>query len=113
MRHAHCGSDRGDGHARGQSGPPPVVEAALLPTLIGWGRARWMLMTGENIDASTGALWGLIDIWRTPANSTQRPPQRSLYRFRSALCDAQKRLMRDWERLSLRLDRRTSRLCRV
>ena len=32
-------------------GIPSVVEAALLPRLIGWGRTSWMLLTGENIDA--------------------------------------------------------------
>ena len=33
-------------------GIPSVIHAALLPRLIGWGRARWLLMTAENIDAS-------------------------------------------------------------
>src|SRR5207244_10240514 len=32
-------------------GIPSVIHAALLPRLIGWGRARWLVMTAENIDA--------------------------------------------------------------
>jgi enoyl-CoA hydratase/carnithine racemase len=32
-------------------GLPSVVEAALLPTLIGWGRARRLLLLGETIGA--------------------------------------------------------------
>jgi enoyl-CoA hydratase len=42
-------------------GIPSVIHAALLPRLIGWGRARWLIMTAENIDAPTALAWGLID----------------------------------------------------
>src|SRR6266852_4790548 len=34
---------------------------AVLPRLIGWGRARWLVMTAENIDAATALAWGLVD----------------------------------------------------
>ena len=34
-------------------GLPSVVEAALLPQLIGWGRTKVLLYTGDNIDAAT------------------------------------------------------------
>ena len=34
-------------------GIPSVVEAALLPHLIGWGRTRELLLCGETIDAAT------------------------------------------------------------
>src|ERR1700744_1193892 len=40
-------------------GIPSVIHAALLPRLIGWGRARWLVMTAENIDAPTALGWGL------------------------------------------------------
>ena len=43
-------------------GIPSVIHAALLPRLIGWGRARWLVMTAENIDAPTALAWGLIDV---------------------------------------------------
>jgi enoyl-CoA hydratase len=42
-------------------GIPSVVEAALLPKLIGPARARHLLLTGENIDAATALAWGLVD----------------------------------------------------
>jgi enoyl-CoA hydratase/carnithine racemase len=42
-------------------GIPSVVEAALLPRLIGTGRARWMVMTGETIDAREALAWGLVE----------------------------------------------------
>ena len=42
-------------------GLPSVVEAALLPGLVGWGRARWMLMTGETFSAEDALRWGLVE----------------------------------------------------
>ena len=42
-------------------GLPSVVEAALLPTLIGWGRTRRILMTGETFDAAEALAWGLVE----------------------------------------------------
>src|SRR5712675_3228481 len=43
-------------------GIPSVIHAALLPRLIGWGRARWLIMTAENIDAPTALAWGLVNV---------------------------------------------------
>src|ERR1700736_738387 len=48
-------------------GIPSVIHAALLPRLIGWGRARWLVMTAENIDAQTALDWGLVDVVTTTA----------------------------------------------
>ncbi|MFN0302346.1 MAG: enoyl-CoA hydratase [Burkholderiales bacterium] len=42
-------------------GLPSVVEAALLPRLIGTGRARWLVLTGANIDAEQALRWGLVE----------------------------------------------------
>ncbi|HEX3699779.1 MAG TPA: enoyl-CoA hydratase-related protein, partial [Phenylobacterium sp.] len=42
-------------------GLPSVVEAALLPGLVGWGRARWMLMTGATFTAAEAQGWGLVE----------------------------------------------------
>jgi enoyl-CoA hydratase len=42
-------------------GLPSVVEAALLPQLIGWGRTKLLLYTGDNIDAATALTWGLVE----------------------------------------------------
>ncbi len=41
-------------------GIPSVIEAALLPGLIGWGRTRELLLLGETIDAETALRWGLV-----------------------------------------------------
>jgi enoyl-CoA hydratase len=42
-------------------GIPSVIEAALLPLLIGWGRTRRLLLTGETIDAAQALTWGLVE----------------------------------------------------
>jgi enoyl-CoA hydratase/carnithine racemase len=42
-------------------GIPSVVEAALLPRLMGAGRAAWLVLTGEFIDAQRAFEWGLIE----------------------------------------------------
>ena len=42
-------------------GIPSVVEAALLPRLVGSGRAAWLVLTGEPIDAKRAYDWGLVD----------------------------------------------------
>lgn len=42
-------------------GIPSVVEAALLPRLIGSGRAAWLVLTGEAIDAGQAERWGLVE----------------------------------------------------
>lgn len=47
-------------------GIPSVIHAALLPRLIGTGRARWLMLTGWSIDATTAHSWGLVDEIHTP-----------------------------------------------
>ncbi|MDC3080584.1 enoyl-CoA hydratase-related protein, partial [Rhodospirillaceae bacterium] len=42
-------------------GVPSVIEAALLPRLVGWGRANYLVLTGENIDANTAYDWGFVE----------------------------------------------------
>src|SRR5579872_1756297 len=42
-------------------GLPSVVEAALLPGLIGPARTRKLLLTGDNIGADEALAWGLVD----------------------------------------------------
>ncbi len=44
-----------------QVGIPSVIEAALLPELIGWGRTRFLVFTGEMIDAQKAYDWGLVE----------------------------------------------------
>jgi len=42
-------------------GIPSVVEAALLPGLIGWGRTRRLLLLAETIGAAQAEAWGLVE----------------------------------------------------
>lgn len=42
-------------------GIPSVVEAALLPGLVGWGRTRQLLLLGELHEADEAARWGLLE----------------------------------------------------
>lgn len=42
-------------------GVPSVIHAALLPSLIGRGRAAEMLLLGERIDAARALAWGLVN----------------------------------------------------
>lgn len=42
-------------------GIPSVVEAALLPRLMGSGRAAWLVLSGEFIDARRACDWGLVE----------------------------------------------------
>ena len=42
-------------------GVPSVIEAALLPALVGPGRAAEVLLTGEAIDAERALEWGLVN----------------------------------------------------
>jgi enoyl-CoA hydratase/carnithine racemase len=40
---------------------PPLGATKRLPRLIGLGRAKYMLFTGESIDSKTALDWGLVD----------------------------------------------------
>lgn len=42
-------------------GLPSVIEAALLPAMVGPGRAAEMLLTGEPVDAAQALGWGLVN----------------------------------------------------
>src|SRR5258707_12049896 len=42
-------------------GIPSVIEAALLPMLVGWGRTRQIVLFGENFSAQEAHSWGLIN----------------------------------------------------
>jgi enoyl-CoA hydratase len=84
-------------------GVPSVVEAALLPRLIGWGRTSWMLLTAENIGAAKAEAWGLVEEV-VPASKIAEAVERCVHSIVEATplaVRSQKRLMRRWERLSL------------
>lgn len=41
-------------------GIPSVIQGAFLSRLVGEGRARWLMLTGEPIDARKAEQWGLV-----------------------------------------------------
>ncbi|HVL37085.1 MAG TPA: enoyl-CoA hydratase-related protein [Burkholderiales bacterium] len=78
-------------------GIPSVVEAALLPRLVGTGRAAWLVLTGEAIDARRACEWGLVE---EIAPSAQAVVRSLLAGDRAALM-AQKQLLQLWEEAPL------------
>ena len=84
-------------------GVPSVIEAALLPRLIGWGKTNELLLTGENISAQEAAACGLID----RLVGTDRIDEQ-VGTWTRSICEAapkavrlQKELIRSWETLPL------------
>ncbi len=84
-------------------GIPSVVEAALLPGLIGWGRTRRLLLLGERIDAAEAERWGFLEKV-VPATALDAAVEEWLGLIGAAGARAvriQKRLIRQWEDLPL------------
>jgi enoyl-CoA hydratase/carnithine racemase len=82
-------------------GIPSVIEAALLPGLIGWGRTRELLLLGETIDAETALRWGLVERV-VPAGGLDAAVEACLAALLKAGARAtrlQKKLIREWEDL--------------
>jgi enoyl-CoA hydratase len=84
-------------------GLPSVIEAALLPGLVGWGRTREILITGETFPASealemrfvervvgAGDLDAAVDRWLA-----------AICRAAPEAVRAQKRLINRWQRVSV------------
>ena len=86
-----------------QVGIPSVIEAALLPRLVGWGRASRLVYTGETIDANRAHDWGLVDSL-APEGGLDDAVADTADRICAAgpvAIRVQKALMRDWEELPL------------
>jgi len=84
-------------------GIPSVIHAALLPRLIGWSRARWLMMTAATIDAPTALAWGLVDTI-APADALDAAVEELLNQLLDCgpqALRAQKALLREWEELPL------------
>jgi enoyl-CoA hydratase len=98
-----AGNDAKFGMPEVRVGIPSVIHAALLPRLIGWGRARWLMMTAENIDAATALAWGLIDV-AAPEGGLDAAVEKTveaLLKCGPEALRAQKALLRQWEELPL------------
>lgn len=80
-------------------GIPSVIEACLLPRLIGWGRTSELLFTGRNIDAAEALRIGFLEKIAPPGDLAG-----ALDEWCGAILDcspqairAQKAVMRGWE----------------
>ena len=81
-----------------QLGLPSVVEAAMLPTLIGWGRTRELLYTGRIVDAVTAYEIGFIERIAPPnqLDEAMQPWVDEILAADPAAIRAQKRLIEGW-----------------
>ncbi len=86
-----------------QLGLPSVIEAALLPRLIGWGRTSELLFTGRTMAADEALAAGLVEAVAEPEDLAG-----VVGRWVGAVLEAgplairaQKRLMRVWERSAI------------
>ena len=80
-------------------GVPSVVEAALLPRLMGSGRAAWLVLTGEAIDARRACEWGLVE--QVGGDAELEGLVKSLLQGGRAALRMQKELLQLWEEAPL------------
>ncbi|MBS0638760.1 MAG: enoyl-CoA hydratase/isomerase family protein [Proteobacteria bacterium] len=80
-------------------GLPSVVEAALLPQLIGWGRTKVLIYTGENIDARTALEWGLVErvVPQADLDAAVAEWTHAIVESGPRAIRLQKELIREWE----------------
>ncbi len=81
-------------------GIPSVIEAALLPMLIGWGRTRRLLLTGEIIDAPTALAWGFVEEVAEDVDAAIDRLLAGILAGGPRAVRAQKALMAQWEELT-------------
>jgi enoyl-CoA hydratase/carnithine racemase len=84
-------------------GMPSVIEAALLPGLIGWGKTREILLTGEGLMAEEALRIGLVERVVPPTRLDQ-----AVDKWLNEICEsapqavrAQKALINYWQRVSI------------
>jgi enoyl-CoA hydratase len=84
-------------------GIPSVIEAAILPMLVGFGRAREIMYLGETFGAGEALAWRLIE-HAVPAAALDAAVEAWLGKLlisKPGAVRLQKRLMRQWEELPL------------
>ena len=84
-------------------GIPSVIHAALLPRLIGWGRARWLILTATTIDAPTALSWGLVEqvVATADLDSAIASAATAIAECAPEAMRNQKALLKQWEELPL------------
>jgi enoyl-CoA hydratase len=84
-------------------GMPSVIEAALLPRLVGWGQTARLVLLGENIDAGEALAIGLIEkvVARVDLDRALEAWIEAIVAAGPKAVRIQKALIREWERLPL------------
>jgi enoyl-CoA hydratase len=82
-------------------GIPSVVEAALLPGLIGWGRTRRLLLLAETLGAATMERWGFLEqvVDEAALDGAVEAAVSMILEAGPKAIRAQKALIRQWEGL--------------
>lgn len=84
-------------------GLPSGMEAALLPSIVGWGKAAELVLTGDVFEARDAHQFGFVQKL-APANELDAAVEKwiqSILVSGPRAVRLQKALMRDWERMSL------------
>jgi enoyl-CoA hydratase/carnithine racemase len=85
-------------------GLPSVVEACLLPQLIGWGKTKHLVYTAETIDAEKALAWGLLEAVCESQTALDAEVERVVSMIVHAAPNSvrlQKDLVRRWEGMSV------------
>ena len=84
-------------------GLPSGMEAALLPSLVGWGRAAELVLTGDIFDAQEAHQFGFLQkvVTAVELDAAVDKWVASILVSGPRAVRLQKKLMRDWERLPL------------
>jgi enoyl-CoA hydratase/carnithine racemase len=84
-------------------GIPSVIEAALLPGLIGWGKTREMLITGALFSAADALAMGLVQKVASAADLDAAVENwlAAICRAQPRAVRAQKALMNRWQRVAV------------
>jgi enoyl-CoA hydratase/carnithine racemase len=105
---ASCDMRAGSEHSRFgmpevRVGLPSGMEAALLPSLVGWGRAAELVLTGDIFEAKDAYQFGFLQKL-VPAAELDAAVEKwiaSILVSGPRAVRLQKKLLRDWERMSL------------
>lgn len=81
-------------------GIPSVIEACLLPRLIGWGRTSELLLTGRDLDAEEALTVGFVErlAMKESLDANLRGWIDMILACAPEAVRSQKRVMRGWER---------------
>jgi enoyl-CoA hydratase/carnithine racemase len=84
-------------------GIPSGMEACLLPQLIGWGKTRELVYTGDHIDAAEAFRCGFLEKLVEPAALDAGVEQwvSSMLAAGPRAIRLQKKLVRDWEHMTI------------